>query len=143
MFEWKDDYNCGIKRIDEEHKRLFEIGESVYDLIINENHADYFGDVLNLIDDLKEYTVYHFEDEERIMKLYDYPEYKEQKKAHDAFINKIESLDLEELDEDIQKSVLKLLDFIYDWISKHILGMDLKLKDYFDSLKPKKSSKSI
>lgn len=143
MFEWKDDYNCGIKRIDEEHKRLFEIGESVYNLIINENHVDYFGDVLNLIDDLKEYTVYHFEDEERIMKLYDYPKYKEQKKAHDAFINKIESLDLEELDEDIQKSVLKLLDFIYDWISKHILGMDLKLKDYFDSLKPKKSNESI
>lgn len=138
MFEWKDSYNCGVKRIDDEHKRLFEIGESVYELIINENHVDYFGDVLNLIEDLKEYTVYHFEDEERIMQLYDYPEYKSQKIAHDAFINRIESLNLEELDEDIQKSVLKLLDFIYEWISEHILGMDLKIKDYFESLKPKK-----
>lgn len=71
------------------------------------------------------------------MQLYDYPEYKSQI-AHDAFINRIESLNLEELDEDIQKSVLKLLDFIYEWISEHILGMDLKIKDYFESLKPKK-----
>ncbi|MFL0196344.1 bacteriohemerythrin [Clostridium sp. WILCCON 0269] len=135
MFKWKDDYKCGIKRIDEEHKRLFEIGESVYELIINENHVDYFGDVLNLVDDLKEYAIYHFEDEEKIMKLYDYPAYNQQKKAHDAFINKIENVDIEELDEDVQKSILKLLDFVYNWISEHILGMDLKMKDYFNSLK--------
>lgn len=138
MFEWKDEYNCGIKRIDEEHKRLFEIGQSVYELITSENHVDYFGEVLNLIDDLRDYTVYHFEDEEKIMKLYCYPEsqYIEQKRAHDAFINKIENLDLEELDDDMQKSILKLLDFICNWIEEHILGMDLKIKEYFDSLKP-------
>ncbi|AGY74504.1 bacteriohemerythrin [Clostridium autoethanogenum] len=135
MFEWKDEYACGIKRIDDEHQKLFEIGQSIYELAVNENHVDYFGDILNLIDDLKEYTVYHFEDEEKIMKMYDYPGYSEQKRVHDKFIEKIESLDLDEMDEDIQKSILNILDFVYNWISSHILGMDLKIKDYFDELK--------
>lgn len=135
MFDWKDEYSCGIKRIDDEHKRLFEIGRSIYDLAINENRADYFGEILNLVDDLKEYTVYHFEDEEKIMEMYDYPGYREQKKVHDKFIEKIQNLDLEEIDENKQEAVLKLLDFVYNWITGHIIGMDLKIKDYFESLK--------
>jgi hemerythrin len=88
-----------------------------------------------LIDDLKEYTIYHFEDEEKIMEMYDYPGYREQKRVHDKFIEKIRNLDLEEIDEDTQQAVLKLLDFVYNWIRTHILGMDLKIKDYFESLK--------
>lgn len=58
------------------------------------------------------------------------------KRVHDRFINKIQNLDLEEIDENQQDAVLKLLNFIYNWITNHILGMDLKIKDYFESLKP-------
>ncbi|CAB1245387.1 bacteriohemerythrin [Clostridium sp. MT-14] len=135
MFDWKDEYSCGIKRIDDEHKKLFEIGNSIYELATNKNRVDYFDEILNSIDDLKEYTVYHFEDEEKIMDMYEYPGYREQKKVHDKFIEKIQNVDLEEIDENQQEAVLKLLDFVYNWITNHIIGMDLKIKDYFESLK--------
>ncbi|HBC96545.1 MAG TPA: bacteriohemerythrin [Clostridium sp.] len=136
MFDWKDEYSCGIKRIDDEHKKLFGIGNSIYKLATDENRLDYFDRILDLVDDLKDYTAYHFKDEEKVMSMYDYPGYEEQKRVHDRFINKIQNLDLEEIDENQQDAVLKLLNFIYNWITNHILGMDLKIKDYFESLKP-------
>ncbi|MCH3963870.1 MAG: hemerythrin family protein [Clostridium sp.] len=142
MFEWKDIYSCGVKRIDDEHKRLFEIGQSIYDLVKNQDNFLYtdkiLDEILDNIDNLREYTIYHFEDEERLMQLYDYPGYKAQKVVHDKFIDKIENLDLESIEENPQEEVLKLLDFVYNWISDHILGMDLKLKDYFEQLRPSK-----
>ncbi|WP_446899586.1 bacteriohemerythrin [Clostridium sp. LBM24168] len=141
MFEWKDKYSCGIKRIDDEHKRLFEIGQSIYDLVKDEDNLytnEMLDEILDNIDNLRDYTVYHFEDEERLMQLYDYPGYRSQKLVHDKFIDTIENLDLESIEENPKEEVLKLLNFIYNWISEHILGMDLKLRDYFNELKPSK-----
>lgn len=146
MFEWKDKYSCGIKRIDDEHKRLFEIGQSIYDLVKDENKFMYtnemLDEILDNIDNLRDYTIYHFEDEERLMQLYDYPGYKAQKLVHDKFIDTIENLDLESIEENPKEEVLKLLDFVYNWISQHILGMDLKLRDYFSEMKPSKFVKN-
>jgi hemerythrin len=142
MFEWKDKYSCGIKRIDDEHKRLFEIGRSIYDSIKGEDNVICIDNILDNIDALRDYTIYHFEDEERLMQLYSYPGYKQQKMVHDKFIDTIENLDVDKIEENPQEEVLKILDFVYNWISQHILGMDLKLKDYFEELKPSKILKN-
>lgn len=135
MFEWKENYSCNIKQIDDEHKRLFEIGRSIYKLAVDENHIDYYDKILDLLDELKDYTAYHFSDEEKIMKLYDYPGLDDQKHIHAKFIEKLENIDLNSVDENQQKAILNLLDFVSSWISSHILGSDLKIKDYFESLK--------
>ncbi|MBP2031760.1 hemerythrin [Clostridium algifaecis] len=135
MFEWNDKYSCGIKKIDDEHKRLFEIGREIYNLVKDVNEMAYIDQILDAIDELKDYTVYHFEDEERIMLMYEYPGYKEQKLVHDKFIDKIENLDTDEIEKNPQEEVIKLLDFVYNWISEHILGMDFKIKDYVNNLK--------
>lgn len=139
MFKWKDEYSCGVKRVDDEHKKLFEIGQSIYGMIKqDDSKAFYIDEILDAIDELRKYTIYHFEDEERLMQLYEYPGYKQQKLVHDKFIEKIESLDEEEIEKNPKKEVIKILDFVYNWISEHILGMDLKLKDYFNNMKPSK-----
>ncbi|AND84770.1 bacteriohemerythrin [Clostridium tyrobutyricum] len=143
MFEWKDKYSCGIKRVDDEHKKLFEIGQSIYSMIKKEdNQIFYIDEILDSIDELRKYTIYHFEDEERLMQLYEYPGYKQQKLVHDKFIEKIESIDESDIEKNPEEEVIKLLDFVYKWISEHILGMDLKLKDYFDNLRPSKLVKN-
>lgn len=141
MFEWKDKYSCGIKRIDDEHKKLFEIGQSIYNLVKDEDRVSYIDDVDDILDNiekLRDYTVYHFDDEEKLMQLYEYPGYKAQKLVHDKFIDTIENLDLEKIEENPREEVIKILDFIYNWISNHILGMDLKLREYFKKMKPSK-----
>ncbi|MBV7276125.1 bacteriohemerythrin [Clostridium thailandense] len=135
MFDWKKEYSINIKIVDDEHRKLFEIGQSIYDLAINKNYVDYYDRILDLIDELKEYTVYHFSDEERVMRLYDYPDFDNHKKIHEEFVGKIENVNLNTVDDDQQKSILRLMDFVYVWIDEHILGQDLKIKDYFNQLK--------
>ncbi|AYD40164.1 bacteriohemerythrin [Clostridium fermenticellae] len=135
MFEWKENYSCDVKQIDDEHKRLFEIGRNIYELAMDENHIDYYDKILDLLDELKDYTVYHFGDEERIMELYDYPGLEEQKHIHAKFIDKLENIDLKSIDINQQKAILDLLDFVSSWISSHILGTDLKIGEYFKKLK--------
>lgn len=135
MFDWKKGYSINIKVIDDEHKKLFEIGQNIYDLAMNKNYVDYYDRILDLIDELKEYTVYHFSDEERVMRLYDYPDFDNHKKIHEAFVEKIENVNLNTVDDDQQKAIIKLMDFVYVWIDEHILGQDLKIKDYFNQLK--------
>lgn len=135
MFEWKKKYSCNIQIIDDEHKKLFEIGQAIYDLALHKQYVDYYDRILDLIDELKEYTVYHFADEEKIMRLYEYPDFDNHKKIHEDFIEKIENINLNHVDDDQQKAIIKLLDFVYVWIEGHILGQDLKVRDYFENLK--------
>ena len=96
---------------------------------------DYYDRILDLIDELKEYTVYHFADEEKVMRLYEYPDLENHKKIHEEFIEKIENVNLNRIDDDQQKAIIKLLDFVYVWIESHILVQDLRIRDYFESLK--------
>ncbi|WML34069.1 bacteriohemerythrin [Clostridium sp. OS1-26] len=135
MFEWKKKYSCNIQIIDDEHKKLFEIGQSIYDLALHKRYVDYYDRILDLIDELKEYTVYHFADEEKIMRLYEYPDFDNHKKIHEDFIEKIENINLNHVDDDQQKAIINLLDFVYVWIEGHILAQDLKVRDYFENLK--------
>lgn len=135
MFEWEKKYSCNIQIIDDEHKKLFEIGQVIYDLALHKQYVDYYDRILDLIDELKEYTVYHFADEEKVMRLYEYPDFDNHKKIHEDFIEKIENINLNHVDDDQQKAIIKLLDFVYVWIEGHILGQDLKVRDYFENLK--------
>lgn len=135
MFEWNKKYSSNIQLIDDEHKKLFEIGQSIYDLALHKQYIDYYDRILDLIDELKDYTVYHFSDEERIMKLYEYPDFENHKKIHEEFVEKIENINLNTIDDDQQKAIIKLLDFVYVWIENHILGQDLRIRDYFENLK--------
>lgn len=139
MFEWNDKFSCGIEKIDDEHKRLFEIGREIYDLVKDTEKISYVDQILDAIDELREYTIYHFEDEEKMMLMYEYPGYKKQKIVHDKFIDKIENLDIDEIEKNPHEEVLKLLDFVYKWIGDHILVMDFKIGDYINNLKFSKS----
>ena len=64
MYEMKDEFKTGIDFIDEQHSRLFEIADEAYNLLKNDFTIDKFDKVIDLIDELKDYTVFHFKSEE-------------------------------------------------------------------------------
>ena len=47
-----------------------------------------------------------------------------QKVQHDAFIAKLEGLDLESLDENSDEAISDILTFLTDWLVEHILNVD-------------------
>lgn len=124
MYELKDEYLTGIESIDSEHKVLFEIADEIYELCKNEFVPDKYDDIAALIQRLKDYTHMHFEHEEAYMESIQYKRMFTQKVQHDNFRQKLESIDLDVVDDDQEKAIEDLLKFVTDWLVEHIMQTD-------------------
>lgn len=124
MYEMKPEYYTGIDFIDEEHKKLFEIANRAYELLIDEFILDKYDYIMEVISELKDYAKYHFEHEEAYMTSIKYRMTLSHKVAHDDFIEKINEYDPSVVDENQKEALLELLDFLTTWLVDHILMKD-------------------
>lgn len=125
MFTWKDEYATGVSIIDEQHKHLFEIGNTAYELLNNTLTIDKYDKIIHVIEELRDYAVFHFKYEEEYMLSIKYKKFLSHKVEHDEFIKKVDEVDLTLIDESQNEYILSLLQFVYKWISEHILVKDL------------------
>ena len=124
-FKWKDEYNLNIEEIDKQHKKLMEIGERAYDIAIIDDGYDRYDEIMTIIDELLEYTKYHFEYEENMLKGCNYNHTHDQAEEHEIYVNKINQVaSREDIDDNQRKIVLEIIDFLSEWISKHIMIAD-------------------
>ena len=124
MFEMKEEYYLGISEIDNEHKKLFEIAEEAYALLNDEFVTDKFDYIVKILGDLKDYTIFHFENEEKYMESIEFKKLFSHKIEHQEFIKKLNQLDWEEIEKDQDKAILEILNFLNDWLVNHILFTD-------------------
>jgi len=124
MLEWKDTYTIGVESIDEQHKHLFEIGNSIYELLENYLLDDKYDKIVRIVEGLRDYTKYHFESEEKYMIQIKYRNYLLQKAEHEDFINKLEEIELKDIDKNQEKYIRDLMVFVFDWILEHIVQKD-------------------
>lgn len=124
MIEWKESYKVGIGFVDEQHKKLFEISNRAYELLEDQFCIDKYDKIVDILEELKDYTVYHFNEEEKYMKSIGYSDYLSQKVAHDGFIKKIFDIDLNKVDQEQDKYLKDVLKFVVDWIIGHIISRD-------------------
>ena len=132
-FAFTAKYHTGIKEIDAEHKRLFDIIRETNALIHNDLLHDKYDEIIHLLDELREYTKIHFADEEAYMKKIGFPGLDAQIRAHTAFVDKLMNIDLDELDkidDHQQEYLLELIDFLAGWLVNHILKMDVAIGAY-------------
>lgn len=124
MIEWKNDYSIGVEAIDEQHKKLFEIANRAYRLLKNELVTDKYDQIAGIFEELVDYTEYHFGFEENYQKSIGYKKFLSHKVIHDDFVERVKNIDLKQVDEDQDKYLMELLDFVVNWISDHILVQD-------------------
>ncbi|MBU3188277.1 hemerythrin family protein [Clostridium bowmanii] len=124
MLIWNDSCSIGIDIIDAQHKHLFEIGNQAYALLKNGLQTDKYDDVNLIVEDLRNYTKYHFKCEEEYMLKINYPGYEEQKREHTNFIKRLEEINLNNVDTNHQEYIEDLLHFVFEWILEHILEKD-------------------
>lgn len=135
MFVWKKEFELGIPSIDEQHKSLLEIGNRINDLLMaHEDGDDDYEDIFNVIEELKTYTIYHFNTEEDLFVKYDYPDYDSHKKEHDDFIEYVESVDFGAINESQKQFLKELLGKIVQWVFNHILTTDYLYKNHMIKL---------
>ena len=132
-FAFTDKYKTGIELVDDEHAHLFEIIRDTNDLIHAELLHDKYDEIMRLLAELKNYTEFHFHDEEMLMERIHYPQLEAQKRAHSAFVGRLVEIDLSELDDmdnNQQEYLLDLIQFLLGWLSNHILGADKKIGQF-------------
>lgn len=119
-----DTFKTGIELVDEEHKRLFEIIGQIHATIEEELVHDKFDAIMEIIEELREYTRVHFSDEEEYMKGIGYEGLEKQKILHQAFIDKLKELNLDDVDDNQEEYLYDFLQFLQNWLVNHILKVD-------------------
>lgn len=134
MFTWKENYSCNIVEIDNQHKKLFEIGNKLYTIVRQGKNIDNFDKIMDTLMELKNYTIYHFDYEEALMEKYKYPELDRQKTEHKNFVRKINEIKIDDVEDMQDKVSMELLMFIANWIESHILKSDIKYREHFNNV---------
>lgn len=128
--EFTDDYLINVPLIDGEHEELFKIISQVNEIVrlgVEQSDSDEINEVISR---LRNYTVEHFKDEEEYMESINFPELDVQKRAHSAFLSKIDTLDMNEIMSNPQENMEHLVEFLTQWLITHILHMDMKIGKY-------------
>jgi len=124
MYEMKEEYKIGVSHIDEQHTKLFELTDKVYMLLKDDLSIDKYDKIVELLAELKEYTIFHFRSEEEYMESINYKRLFTQKIEHENFIKVLENMDYNTLDAEQDESLVKILNFLNDWLVEHILKTD-------------------
>lgn len=129
-FDWSPDFNTNIEIIDTHHKQFFKIGRDIEQQIRTKCIGIKDKQLLDIICELREYTGYHFYEEERLMKENSYPDRDLHKKSHQNFAKQIAQISMPKLKETPEVELRKLKDVLQQYFFNHILKDDMKMTQY-------------
>lgn len=127
-FVWKPEYSVNIKVIDEQHKKLVDTINILYDAMSEGKGRAVLAEIFN---NLAEYATVHFATEQDFMVGYSYPDYIEHKNEHDKFVLKVEGFK-KQFEKGQISLPIEIATFLVDWLHKHLIEMDQKYKAFFN-----------
>ena len=124
--KWDESISVKIEIFDNHHKKLISLINKLYNAMEKGDGNDI---LLPILEELIEYTAYHFSAEERAFEQYNYPYAKEHMEQHNGFVQKAKDLH-SLLKEGSAVLTNEVLDFLQDWVVNHIMKIDFKYSDF-------------
>jgi hemerythrin-like metal-binding protein len=121
IFEWDNSISLDIPVIDQQHRELLGCIGSLNDAVQRGEGGQVIGDVLLK---LISYVCFHFEEEERLLLSCNYPDFADHRQEHDDFVKRLQ--ETQEHFHDGEALSRSTLEFMSDWIVRHIRGTDQK-----------------
>lgn len=131
IFSWNSSYEIGIDKIDEQHKNLVNIISSLFEAM---RVGLGYKQVETTINDLKDYSIIHFTDEENFMKEINFPNFIEHKEAHKYFTETVDDFAKRYKNQEIALT-LQILDFLKNWLTNHIITADKEIAEFLENQK--------
>ncbi len=131
--KWDDAYSLGIKNIDDQHKKLFDI---VYKIFSLQESKDVKENVRTILHELFEYIKVHFKDEEEFMKSIDYPDLAYHIELHEQLVKSVSTILRDPSRLDIIQTKMRVI--AKQALIDHILEEDMKYQQYYFSSKKNK-----
>jgi hemerythrin len=129
LFPWNDTYSVQIGIIDMQHKNLVKLVNDLHQAMVVGHGKDELGRILS---SLISYTKAHFKTEEHFLDSHQYPDYAKHKSEHDQLTKTVLDFQGKFLRNEIGLTV-EVMEFLKDWLGKHILGSDKKYTPFLNS----------
>ncbi|MGL1861703.1 MAG: hemerythrin family protein [Pseudodesulfovibrio sp.] len=133
-----EEYVMDIPEIDDQHKAFFDLLDKINDVApdlykpLSDEEVD---DIVDVINELRDYALFHFRTEEAYMQEINYPELAKQKKEHNRFITDVIRMEAELMNGSSMPAI-KVRNFMHDWYRGHIMSEDKPFGEFY-----KKNSK--
>ena len=127
FFPWDDKLNIGVQEIDDDHKQLVSLVNQLHRTMKEGGDAATLDAILK---EAAEYTHLHFSREEQLMRRHNYPGLVAQEAEHKLMVEQLLALAVRFKEGEFPVS-MDIMAFARTWLTKHILGTDMKLKTFF------------
>ena len=125
--KWNNKYCVGISIIDEQHKKLFGFLNKTIDA---RKHGDNIEELKEVLEEMTQYALEHFETEEAYMIEFDYPECRYHSEEHHRFFSKTMAYFDRVVNGDYHISN-ELIEYLKQWLVNHIQVSDRRYIDCF------------
>ena len=126
VIEWDSSYELGIQTIDDHHRKLIELLNKSYNLLLHSTDKEWMQFILY---ELAEYADYYFGSEEYLMNTVSYKGLMPHIDKHNSFKDQLAVLMKDYLSQSPNVNTDIIL-FLSDWLRKHILIEDRKFTTY-------------
>lgn len=123
LIEWKDAYSVGVPAVDEEHRELIELINSLYDSM---RSPEQDTDVREFLGEIYARIASHFALEELIMRQNEYDEYREHKLEHEQLLDEIRDI-MDDYEDGKLLDEAELAWRLDAWFSEHFRTKDARL----------------
>lgn len=128
--EWNDRLSVKVDEFDKHHKKLVDLINKLYDAMTGGQAREIISRILL---ELVDYTKYHFVAEEARMKANGYQGLPGHKAEHDGFVSSVVEFKTKFDGGNVSSTSIKVLNFLRDWLIKHIQGTDKLYSEFFNT----------
>jgi hemerythrin len=126
IIKWRKSYETGIRSMDDQHQKLIELINKLYNVIRTEESSESIDEVLA---EMTTYAENHLKKEEALLETNGYPEFANHFAMHKSYLDKLKTLLAESKKED--KAVMKdTYAFLRQWWLGHIVAEDQKYGEF-------------
>ncbi len=124
---WNESYSVGVDTIDSQHKKLIELLNRLYESFIDQSVGQKLEEVIN---ELVDYTNYHFNTEEELFEQVGYSQKEEHIEEHQKFVKELDGFK-KDLQEKKSSLTFQLMNFLRNWLINHIALSDQAYVSHF------------
>lgn len=123
LIKWTSTYQGGVPEIDLQHQMLIECINKLHDAMMLGQGMQVIHEIL---DSLIEYTLFHFETEEKWMLDNNYTNISQHRELHSRLTAQVKSFK-KELETNGMSNTVRTNNFLKTWLTDHIIGEDIKV----------------